>query len=450
MKIMWNELNLPDFGVPEELPTISKEAYEKRCADAYQAAQCDWFVVYGDREHFANIHYLSGFDPRFEEALLILGPKNSKYILVGNEGLDYSVEVHNGAEVILYQTFGLMGQDRTINPRLDKILLEIGIQKGDNIGLVGWKYLEENEKLKGCSSFFIPEMVVDCFRKISEMPLVDKTWVLLHPTAGLRSYNDVDQIASLEWGASRASAAVNNIINGIELGISEYAAVSNMKYAGEPLTAHIMFSADKDQIVGLRSPSSKNIELGDGVTTAVGYWGSLSCRAGMLDKENDEFLEKFAMPYYKAIATWYKEAGIGVVGGELFEMCRAILAEGGLRPALNPGHQTSTDEWLHTLVRPSSKEMIASGMAFQCDIIPAPLPKGVGLNCEDSVFFADAELREELKKKYPDVWTRISARRKFIIEEIGIDLKEELLPLSSNAAYYNPLWLAPGKAMVVG
>ena len=30
-------------------------------------------VVYGDREHFANLTYLTGFDPRFEESLLIVG-----------------------------------------------------------------------------------------------------------------------------------------------------------------------------------------------------------------------------------------------------------------------------------------------------------------------------------------------------------------------------------------
>ena len=30
-------------------------------------------VVYADREHFANLHFLTNFDPRFEEAVLLLG-----------------------------------------------------------------------------------------------------------------------------------------------------------------------------------------------------------------------------------------------------------------------------------------------------------------------------------------------------------------------------------------
>lgn len=272
---------------------------------------------------------------------------------------------------------------------------------------------------------------------------------MLHPTEGVRVYNTADQIAVYEWGASRASAAVVNILNGVEVGMSEFEAVRNMNYAGEPLSAHLMFSARKDQMIGLRSPSGKKIALGDGATTVVSYWGGLSCRAGIIAKENEEFIEKFAKPYFKAIATWYQEVGIGVRGGDLFEKCRTVLAEGNLKPALNPGHLTSTDEWLHTPIRPNSGEVIASGMAFQCDIIPTPLPHGVGLNCEDSVVIADKDLREELKEKHPNVWARIEARQTFVREKLGIDLNDEVLPLSTNPAYYNPLWLAPEKALVL-
>ncbi|MBS4219005.1 M24 family metallopeptidase [Bacillus sp. FJAT-49711] len=449
MNIQLREAKLPEFGIAEEIPAVSKEEFERRCLAVYRAAKCDWFVVYGDREHFANMHYLSGYDPRFEEALLILGPNNAKFLLVGMEGLDYSVDKKIEADVILYQSFGLLGQDRTRSPRLDEILAGIGIKRVDRVGLCGWKYFESIEKVSDEPHFFIPAGIVECFKNVVDTPLMDKTRVLLHPTEGLRSYNNVDQIALYEWGASRASAAVHNIVRGVEVGMSEFEAVSNMQYAGEPLTAHIMFSARKEQMVGLRSPSGRKIELGDGVTTAVGYWGGLSCRAGVIDTENDEFVEKFAKPYFKAIVAWYETAGIGIKGGDLFEKCRSVLALGGLRPALNPGHLTSTDEWLHTPVRPESNEVIASGMALQCDVIPTPLPNGVGLNCEDSVVFADEALRKELKTKHPTVWERIQARRKFIIEEIGINIKDELLPLSSNPAYYNPLWLAPEKVMVV-
>ena len=42
-------------------------------------------MVYADREHSASIAYLSGFDPRFEEAILVVGPDGPPAILVGNE-----------------------------------------------------------------------------------------------------------------------------------------------------------------------------------------------------------------------------------------------------------------------------------------------------------------------------------------------------------------------------
>ena len=50
------------------------------------APECDWLVVYADREHLANIAFLSGYDPRFEEALLLLGPRQRRVLVVGNEG----------------------------------------------------------------------------------------------------------------------------------------------------------------------------------------------------------------------------------------------------------------------------------------------------------------------------------------------------------------------------
>ena len=77
MPIALRDVVVPDFGVPLEAPRIPPTTYEKRCRDAYAGAQCDWLVVYADREHLANIAFLSGYDPRFEEALLLLGPRTS-------------------------------------------------------------------------------------------------------------------------------------------------------------------------------------------------------------------------------------------------------------------------------------------------------------------------------------------------------------------------------------
>ncbi|MDY0393506.1 hypothetical protein ACFSMW_17955 [Virgibacillus halophilus] len=447
MKLELRDIEIPDFGIPQDVPVIPSSVYEERCNKAYEAAAAKWLIVYGDREHFGNLFYLSGFDPRFEEALLIMGPNKVKYLLVGNEGYDYSARAKINTEVLLCQSFSLMGQDRSQAPRLDHILKDIGLEKNDQVGICGWKYLEENEKITGSSTIFVPAMIVECIRSVVECPTSDVTEILMHPSKGIRAYNEVEEIVSLEFGASRSSLAVMKIIEGLKTGMTEFQAVSNMGYAGEPLTAHVMFSAGKDTIIGLSSPTSKKIALGDGVTTAVGYWGGLSCRAGLVAEEDEAFLKNLAKPYFKGVSTWYENAAIGMSGGTLFEKVSNVLAEGGLRPALNPGHLTSTDEWMHTLVRPNSEEEIQSGMGMQLDIIPAPLSVGKAVNCEDSVVFADKALQDQLKATYPEVWERIRQRRLFLKNEIGLAIDDSLLPLSSNPGCFQPFWLSPDKML---
>ena len=108
---------------------------------------------------------------------------------------------------------------------------------------------------------------------------------------------------------------------------------------------------------------------------------------------------------------------------------------------LNPGHLTHLDEWTNSPIVKGGSVSISSGMVFQCDIIPTPLGPGRALNCEDGVAIADAELRRALAEDYPDVWERVSARQRFMREEIGIELRDEVLPLSSSPAYLPPFWL---------
>lgn len=450
MNIEWRKLELPNFGVTEIAPEIPREIYEDRCRKFYSIAESEWVVVYGDREHFANLHYLTEFDPRFEEAVLVLGPNDQKYLLVGNEGLMYQSVVKPKLNVIHCQSFSLMGQDRSQSPRLDEILIDFGISKGDKVGVCGWKYFEP-EEMANYHSFFVPAALLDCLRNIvgDAEGIVDVSSLLMHPTKGLRAYNELEQIAAFEWGAARASLALSRIVKGTRPGISELEAVSNMGYAGEPLTTHVMYASSQREIVGLRSPSGRKIEEGDGVFTAFGYRGGLSARGGLVEKDNKEFLDKWAIPYYRGIAAWYESVSVGVDGGDIYNHISEELAIGGLRPALNPGHLTSSDEWLHSSFRPNSNELIASGMAIQCDIIPAPMSDGIVLNCEDSVFLADKQLRNDLSEKYPEMWKRIEMRQKFMRNELGINISEDILPFSSTPGYYTPLFLSNNYALTI-
>jgi hypothetical protein len=120
----------------------------------------------------------------------------------------------------------------------------------------------------------------------------------------------------------------------------------------------------------------------------------------------------------------------------------SALGEGGLESALNPGHLVGHDEWVHSPIRPQAQEKVVSGMPFQIDVIPVPLPDGWALNCEDSVSFGDTNLWEELRSLYPAVHARVVARRAFIKDALGIAIKPSLMPLSSTPLCLPPFWLA--------
>ena len=86
-------------------------------------------------------------------------------------------------------------------------------------------------------------------------------------------------------------------------------------------------------------------------------------------------------------------------------------------------------------------------MPFQVDIIPTPMPTGWALNCEDGVVFADRALRAELTIRHPAVAARIEARRRFVRDELGIAIRDSILPLSSTPLCLPPFWLAPGRLL---
>jgi hypothetical protein len=138
-----------------------------------------------------------------------------------------------------------------------------------------------------------------------------------------------------------------------------------------------------------------------------------------------------------------------VTAGELDAAVRDAIGDAPWEPFVNPGHLTSYEEWVYGFSLPGSPIPVTSGMAMQCDIIPTPLTPGRAINCEDSLAIADEALRTEIAAQFPDVWARIQARRSFMTEQLGIALRDEVLPLSFAPAYLAPGWLSPERACVV-
>ncbi|MEO6062783.1 MAG: M24 family metallopeptidase [Thermoflexales bacterium] len=434
----------PVSGPPPELPDAE---YAARADALYRTAGADWVLVYGDREHAANLVFVCGLDPRFEEAVLVLGPGSTRALLLGNEDMGYTSAARLPVQAVLCQSLSLMGQPRTPETRLDAVLGRLGIGPGAKVGVVGWKYLEEDEDEDALAPAFVPAFLSRVLARLTGPTgrVIDATAALMHPSNGLKSRNGASQIAAFEWSAVRASDAVQRVVRGARPGMREYdAAAAFFQHGGQPYSCHPMLtSAGTDEpVIGLRSPGARVLGNGDGMSTAVGYWGSLCARAGLLRAEPDPaFVEQVVKPYYRAIATWYQNLAIGVTGGEIHHRVMKALAGATWQPALNPGHLVSIDEWTHTPIRPGSADGIGSGMALQCDIIPAPMPNGWALNCEDTVAIADAGLRADIAAAHPDLWRRIQDRRQFMRDALGLVLSEDVLPLSNAPACLAPFWL---------
>jgi Xaa-Pro aminopeptidase len=440
---------MPMYSTTNPPAALTAERYEARCAALKAAAGCDWVVVYGDREHSADLTFLTNFDPRFEEAILVLGPTNA--FIVGNEGVGYVSMLGPKLEVHLSQSLGLMGQDRTQFPRLSAVLRTIGLSAGQRVGVVGWKYLEPVEQDDN-EPAYVPAMLLRAIRAActGDVVIRDVTYCMTHPTHGLRSNNDAAQIAVFAWGAQRAAMSVDRIVRGARAGMSEHQAAALMQYEGDPMSCHMMMSGSQTYVVGLRSPSTRVLQTRDAVTTAVGFRGGLCCRAGVLAATVDaSYLDTYVAPYMRTQKAWYEALQVGVSGGDIHAIVMQSLAGAPFTPALNPGHLGSVDEWCHTPIRPGSADPIRSGMLIQCDIIPSQTPAGTALNCEDTVAIADAPLRAAIAAQDPELWNVIQARRDYLRDAIGITLAAEVLPLSLANARYAPGWLQPDVVWVM-
>jgi hypothetical protein len=448
------DIALPDFGVPgvEPLlpPTVFVERLE-RMRSAMDARGYDHLVVWADREHSANMAYLTGFDPRFEEAVLLIGPSGDPAILAGNECSAMAAAAPLPMRTVMFQDLSLPGQPRDASASLRQILAEEGIGAGSRVGVVGWKTYASRTTIEA------PAFLVDELRAATAGGLVENaTDLLIDPAAGLRVINEVDQLAAFEWAACQTSNGVRHVLAGLRPGMSERECARLLAWNGAPLSCHLMLTAGPRAALGLLSPGDRPIERGDPFTIAFGIWGALNCRAGFVVEDADEldgtrrdYVERLVAPYFVAVAEWYGALHIGQVGGELQRIVDEHLGDPFFGVHLNPGHQLHLDEWVNSPVFPGSGIELRSGMALQCDIIPATGTPYFTTNIEDGVVLADEALRTELAARHPGAWQRIQARRAFMAEQLGIDLHPDVLPLSNLAGHLAPFLLRPERAMTL-
>ena len=449
------EIDLPDFGADEERPEVPAPIYAARLERLRERADehgYDCVVVYADREHSANLAFLTGFDPRFEEAILVVGRGGDPAILVGNECYGLAGAAPLPMRRALFQDLSLPGQPRDRSRSLAEILGDEGIGPGCRVGVVGWKTYPRPEMIDA------PAYLVDELRRLAGPGgrVENATGLLIDAADGLRVINEVEQLAAFEHAACHTSDGVRRVLRGLRPGMREREAVRLLEWNGAPLSCHLMLSAGPRATLGLPSPGDRRIERGDRFTTAFGVWGALTCRAGFVVEDAAElpagigdYVERLVGPYFEAVAAWYSALHVGQTGGELRAIIDRHLGDPFFGISLNPGHQIGLDEWVNSPISPGSPVELRSGMALQVDIIPATGTDYFTTNIEDGVALADASLRAELSERYPDAWGRIQARRDFMARALGITLHPDVLPFSNLAAFLPPFLLRPDRAMTL-
>jgi len=456
------DLTLPDFGMPTVEPTIPADTYRARLsllAERGREANYDVFAVYGDREHFANLTYLTGFDPRFEEALLLLdlAGSNRPILMVGNEGWGYTnvSPIKTDLELVLFQSFSLMGQPRDASRPLATVLREAGVGPGKRVGVAGWKHYTLAESDTPEIWLEIPSYLADALRALAgPANVLNANALLMDASTGLRAVNEVEQLACIEFAACFSSQSVRNVLFGVAPGQTELEAAELMRLNGLPLSCHIFLGGGERATLGMVSPSLRRLRRGEPFTTAVGLWGALTCRAGFLAESAGElpggirdYVERLVAPYFEAIATWYEKMAIGATGETIYRAVHDRIGAPFFGVGLNPGHLIGLDEWIHSPIYAGSQERLRSGMALQVDVIPATGTDYFTTNIEDGIALADELLRDSFAQEFPEAWDRIQARRAYIQDSLGIRLAAEVLPFSNLAAHLPPFILAPGRAM---
>jgi hypothetical protein len=248
---------------------------------------------------------------------------------------------------------------------------------------------------------------------------------------------------------------VKRMIFSLQEGMTDHAVVESGHLNGDPLSCHVTFVTGRTAKYGLCGPSGELIGRGQPLAFNVAYWGSNICRAGWiaesaadLPSAASDYIPAFAGPYFEAMGEWFGLMELGTPGRCVYDLIQSRLPFEKFGIYLNPGHLIHLDEWMSSPFYAGSEIPVTSNMAIQVDVIPQSTTY-FSTRMEDGIVIADGELREKLKRSLPDFYERCQTRRSFMTDVLGIELPEEVLPLSNTCAIVPPFFLAPNTVLAL-
>lgn len=435
--------------------TLSDETMERRkqlVLSKMEERGLDSLIVYGDLEHGGNFEYLIGFLPRFEEALLVLHKDGSAYLVLGNENENKASKSRIPVKGVLASYFSLPNQPMKNNMPFVEILRQTEIA-GGKVGVAGWKLFrsryEDNSKL-----FDLPYYMLEAIFEICGRENVVNATEIFFGRDGVRNINNANEIAHYEFGAALASDAMLNALDALKPGLSEFEAGHLLQCCGQRPNIVTIAAFGERFIKANMYPTERTLQPGCSVSLTVGFKGGSTSRSGVavsdvceLPENQQDYIEKVVAPYFTAIRAWLENIKVGMKGGELYDLVEEVIPKKDFHWYLCPGHLTSDEEWSCSPIYEGSEDIIRSGMLFQTDIIPS-ISGYPGTCVESPLAVADEKLRNEIKQQYPEMYQRMMERREYIINEIGINLSEDVLPTGSVLGYLRPLMLSK-KAVVI-
>lgn len=443
------DIEWPRYDPLPAAVAIPLEEYQSRLTALRAAMErrgLSHLAIYGDREHSANLLWALNFDPRFEEALLILRLDAAPLLLTGNECAAYlPISPLWRAAALrseVYQPFSLLDQPRDTSRTLAAILAGEGIGANARVGCAGWKCHGDARRMD------LPAYIVDDLRAAAGGAVEDATDLLMHAGYGLRAACSAAEIALFEESNWKASEAMRRVFFAAREGMTDFEMLSHAAYDGTPLSCHMTLKTGPHR-TSLASPSGARLARGYPWSANVAYWGSNVCRANWaaesaadLPAAARDYVDAFAGPYFAAMGAWLGALRIGTPGGQLAALIQERLPFARFGIFLNEGHLIHYDEWLSSPIYAGSALPVRSGMLFQTDVIPSSKTY-FSTRMEDGLAIADAPLRAELRARFPAVMARIDARREFAAGTLGLPLADEHLPLSNLFGIVPPFLLRP-------
>lgn len=476
-KYIYENAKLQSVSPPErdkvsEKIFLSPQTIEQRKSKTLQAMEkhdLDVLVIYADLEHGSNFEYLSGFLPRFEEALLVIHRRGELYYLLGNENVKLAKHAHLEGRVIRVPEFSLPNQPMIDALPLSEVFKQAEIQENHKVGLVGWKLfstvfekdpqvkeLTTNSSRKSNQRFDLPHFIVSTLADLLVHGHLSNATGLFIGNEGIRRQNNANELVHYAFGAELASRAILTGLDTIDLGKTEMDVASHLDLYGQPKSVVTITATGQRFEHANLYPSFKTLKMADSFAMTIGYKGGLQSRSGYLCATEDQlpsgcedYLDKVVKPYFTAVTAWIENIAIGMTGKVVYKLIEEVLPSQTYGWSLNPGHLIGTEEWMASPIYKDSEELLQSGMMLQIDIIPS-IPGYGGTSAECGIALADDTLKAELAKAYPDFYKGCEQRKAYLKEVLGITISKDVLLLSNAALYMRPLMLSRDLAMTYG